>query len=152
MLEKGYKYTESMKDELDYYLYSHQIKTIENIEKYNNLLISTCPNSGKTTSYLILIIDYVLKNKYEKGLKSIIVYPDKDSLKKDIDKIIKNSNIEIGLILEESLKHDSKNIIENKDILIKSPPEILIVDPMSLDKLLVIPDNRKIFQKKLKII
>jgi hypothetical protein len=39
MLEKGYKYTESMKDELDYYLYSHQIKTIENIEKYNNLLI-----------------------------------------------------------------------------------------------------------------
>jgi hypothetical protein len=56
------------------------------------------------------------------------------------------------LILEESLKHDSKNIIENKDILIKSPPEILIVDPMSLDKLLVIPDKRKIFQKKLKII
>jgi superfamily II DNA/RNA helicase len=133
MLEKGYKYTESMKDELDYYLYSHQIKTIENTEKYNNLLISTGPNSGKTNSYLMLIIDHVLKNKYEKGLKSIIVYPDKDSLKKDIDKIekiIKNSNIEIGLILDNPLKHNSKNIIENKDILIKSPP-----------------DERKIFKK-----
>ena len=151
MLEKRYKYTESMKDELDYYLYSHQIKTIENIEKYNNLLISTGPNSGKTTSYLMLIIDHVLKNKYEKGLKSIIVYPDKDSLKKDIDKIekiIKNSNIEIGLILDNPLKNNSKNIIENKDILIKSPPDILIVDPMSLDKLLVIPDERKIFKKE----
>lgn len=55
-------------------LYSHQVEAMDLLAKGRNLVVATGTGSGKTESYLLPILDSILKDP-SPGLRAIIVYP-----------------------------------------------------------------------------
>ena len=58
-----------------YNLYEHQVKAITLGNEGKDFIVTTGTGSGKSLTYLGTIFNYLLKNKPEKGVKAIIIYP-----------------------------------------------------------------------------
>ena len=58
-----------------YKLYTHQEKAIRVAQSDQNYVLTTGTGSGKSLTYIIPIVDHVLKAGSGKGTKAIIVYP-----------------------------------------------------------------------------
>jgi len=56
-------------------LYSHQEEAIKNILKGRHTIVASGTGSGKTEVFFIPIIDYLIKNRGQKGVKALIIYP-----------------------------------------------------------------------------
>ena len=64
----------------DRQLYAHQVKAIRKVVKGQNLVVSTGTGSGKTETFLIPILDYLLKEQdsgtlNEPGVRALLLYP-----------------------------------------------------------------------------
>ena len=56
--------------------FQHQIQALEAAVAGRDLFVSTGTGSGKSLSYIIPVVDYILKHPEQKGsIKAIIVYP-----------------------------------------------------------------------------
>lgn len=56
-------------------LYRHQVDAIEVARGGHNFVVTTGTGSGKSLTYIIPIVDYVLRKGSGNGIKAIIVYP-----------------------------------------------------------------------------
>ena len=56
-------------------LHKHQEDAIRTAQSGKNYVLTTGTGSGKSLSYIIPIVDFVLKNGSGKGVQAIIVYP-----------------------------------------------------------------------------
>ncbi|MDX1809186.1 MAG: DEAD/DEAH box helicase [Sulfurospirillaceae bacterium] len=144
-------------------LYYHQQEVIEkSIINNQNIIISTGTGSGKTLSFLIPVINYILKNKTH-GVKAIFLYPmnalANDQLK-DLRIRLKNlPNITFGRYTGET-QYSEKDAIEtyrsqnieilenekkSREELLKNPPDILITNYSMLEFLLLRPKDNVLF-------
>jgi len=133
--------------------YDHQYKafkrlntTNENIPK--STLITTGTSSGKTECFLYPILDFCHKNNHRSGIKVIILYPMNalatDQAKRLAEAIhndpLLKGKITAGLFIGEG-KDKAKyptgmgenHIIENRDSILDSPPDILLTNFKMLD-------------------
>jgi len=56
-------------------LYKHQVKAIDIARGGDNHVVTTGTGSGKSLTYIIPIVDHVLRHGSGKAIKAIIVYP-----------------------------------------------------------------------------
>lgn len=132
--------------------YDHQVKAWYRLSTLNkkpeSTLITTGTGSGKTESFLYPILDYCYKQRKRYGIKVIILYP-MNALATDqaerIAKIIYDDNrlkgkITAGLFIGEGKDNKSfptlmgaKHIIENRETILSSPPDILLTNFKMLD-------------------
>ncbi|MFH1283305.1 MAG: DEAD/DEAH box helicase, partial [bacterium] len=56
-------------------LFKHQVEAIKEGCKGHDFVVTSGTGSGKSLTYLSTIFDYLLRNKENKGIKAIIVYP-----------------------------------------------------------------------------
>lgn len=56
-------------------LYKHQVEAIDIARGGDNYVVTTGTGSGKSLTYIIPIVDHVLRHGSGKGIKAIIVYP-----------------------------------------------------------------------------
>ncbi len=133
--------------------YDHQIKAFRRLTTRNEhdpqpTLITTGTSSGKTEAFLFPILDYCFLHKHQPGIKVIILYP-MNALATDqakrlaetiwVDERLKG-NISAGLLIGEG-KNKAKypkdmgpaNIIENRNAIVDSPPDILLTNFKMLD-------------------
>jgi len=127
-------------------LHRHQELAIRTAAKGNNYILTTGTGSGKSLTYIIPIVDYVLKNNKKRGIKAIIVYP-MNAL----------ANSQMGE-LEKFLNHgypDNRGPVtfarytgqENermKEEIISNPPDILLTNYVMLELILTRPNEKQI--------
>lgn len=56
-------------------LFAHQARALERIQSGQHTIVSSSTGSGKTEAFLLPILDFCLKNRTEKGVKALLVYP-----------------------------------------------------------------------------
>lgn len=133
--------------------YDHQIKAFRRLTtRYDHdpqpTLVTTGTSSGKTESFLFPILDYCYLQRHRPGIKVIILYP-MNALATDQGKRLAETiwgderlkgKITAGLFIGEG-KNKTKypkdmgpaNIIENRDSIVDSPPDILLTNFKMLD-------------------
>ncbi len=146
-------------------LYFHQEEVIKKvIVEQKNIIISTGTGSGKTLSFLLPVIDYILKNPSNNGVKALFLYPMNalvnDQLK-DLRKRLKElSQVTFGRYTGET-KYSKKNALEDyneknieilenerksREEILNSPPDILITNYSMLEFLLLRPKDTILFE------
>ena len=124
-------------------------------------LVATGTGSGKTESFMFPILDYCFRTKHQRGIKAIIIYPMNalatDQAKRFAAAIAKTTallGIRVGLFIggddgQSQTQMSPGNLITDKDILRKNPPDILLTNYKMLDFLLMRPRDQALWQYNL---
>src|SRR4029079_10469668 len=56
-------------------LYRHQLEAIEAARRNVNYVLTTGTGSGKSLTYIVPIVDHVLRRGSGRGIQAIVVYP-----------------------------------------------------------------------------
>ncbi|MGI6286607.1 DEAD/DEAH box helicase [Neomoorella humiferrea] len=129
-------------------LYQHQYQAIEVALRRENYVVTTGTGSGKSMTYLIPIIDHVLKHNPEDGrVRAIIVYPMNalinsqlnaiDSLAKSFNE--RNPGTQFPITYNRYTGQESD---EEKRSIRENPPHILLTNYVMLELMLTRPEER----------
>lgn len=132
--------------------YDHQVKAWQRLstqlEHTKPTIITTGTGSGKTESFLYPILDYCYQNLTRLGIKVIILYPMNalatDQAKRLAEAIYEDNSIRgritAGLFIGEGKNANQypksmgpDHIIENRESILSSPPDILLTNFKMLD-------------------
>lgn len=164
LLSKEFFKLDSEKLPIDLRLYEHQINAIKNIvEKDRSTVVSTGTGSGKTESFLIPILDYLMKEVEsgkikEKGVRAMLIYPMNALVNDQISRLkelLENyTDITFGFFTGDTydIKTDedyrrkynsppSINEIFIRSEMRGSPPNILITNYAMLEHIMIRPEN-----------
>ena len=147
-------------------LYSHQETAIRKVTSGRNIVVSTGTGSGKTESFLIPILDSLMREKeagtLTAGVRVMLLYPlnalANDQLERMRDVLRNYPYITFGTFTGETedtkMEADSKdfgiieriqNEVYDRTTFRKSPPHILITNYAMLEHLLIKPENNSLF-------
>ena len=111
-------------------LYRHQSEAIKIAHRGENYVLTTGTGSGKSLSYIIPIVNYSLKNKSQKGIKAIIVYPlnalansQVEELRRFVDRGYSNEKGPVTFAL-----YTGQETQEEKEDVRANPPDILLTN------------------------
>jgi DEAD/DEAH box helicase domain-containing protein len=133
--------------------YDHQHKAFNRLNTTNDhipqsTLITTGTSSGKTECFLYPVLDYCFKNKNRQGIKVIILYPMNalatDQAKRLAETIWADDRLKgfvtAGLFIGEGKEKKKfptemgeSHVIENRQAIVDSPPDILLTNFKMLD-------------------
>jgi DEAD/DEAH box helicase domain-containing protein len=141
--------------------YEHQFEAFRRLTTFNGhipepVILTTGTGSGKTESFLFPILDYCYMHRNQPGIKAIILYPMNalatdqarrlaeliHSYVDDSGNTILKDQIRAGLFIGEGRDKKKANratrmgeihIIEDRDTLVQSPPDILFTNFKMLD-------------------
>ncbi|EDM25749.1 putative RNA helicase [Lentisphaera araneosa HTCC2155] len=136
----------------DWLAYDHQVKSWHRLSTANRkaqpTIITTGTGSGKTESFMYPVLDYCYRNLSRQGIKVIILYPMNalatDQAKRLAEAIYEDDRLKgkvtAGLFIGEG-KDAGKypktmgadHIIENRESILASPPDILLTNFKMLD-------------------
>lgn len=128
-------------------------------ETAQSTLVATGTGSGKTECFTYPILDHILANPAQRGIKAIILYPmnalASDQARRFAKEIHNNSALEgkvrVGLYVggQESgggsKSMSETGVITNREEMRKSPPDILMTNYKMLDYLLIRQADRGIW-------
>lgn len=150
--------------------YDHQIKSWKRLSSHNKspepTIVTTGTGSGKTESFLYPALDYCFKQQHRLGVKVIILYPMNalatDQAKRLAEAIHEDNRlrgkITAGLFIGEGegpkgefpKTMDEKNIIEHRDTILDSPPDIILTNFKMLDYALMKHNFHKLWVHNLR--
>ncbi|MDN3688235.1 DEAD/DEAH box helicase [Cyclobacterium jeungdonense] len=132
--------------------YDHQVKAWHRLstedKKPEPTLITTGTGSGKTESFLFPVLDYCYHQQNRFGIKVIILYPMNALATDQAERLAEfihqderlKGKITAGLFIGEGKDNKNfpttmgpKNIIENRETILGSPPDILLTNFKMLD-------------------
>lgn len=126
-------------------LHQHQEEAIRIAQSGKNYVLTTGTGSGKSLSYIIPIVDFVLKNGSGKGVQAIIVYPMNalaNSQRGELDKFI-NLGFPDNKGPVTFARYTGQEGDEEKKEIMANPPDILLTNYVMLELILTRPDERK---------
>lgn len=150
-------------------LYVHQERAIENVAAGNNLIVATGTGSGKTESFLLPIIDHLLREEEagtlsQPGVRALLLYPmnalANDQLLRLRQLLANYPAITYGRYTGETLeerdkalqkfrereKHDPPmNELISRVAMRERPPHILLTNYAMLEYLLLRPQDTELF-------
>ena len=155
---------------LDRKLYKHQDLAIRKICLENrNAVVATGTGSGKTESFMIPILNHLLKlkkkNKLHPGVKALLLYPmnalANDQMKRLRELLANEPEITFGIYTGETEEKYSeaydkfvrmhrsqplKNELISREQMKKTPPHILLTNYAMLEYLMLRPEDNVFFQ------
>ncbi|MEN9577764.1 MAG: hypothetical protein RJA70_773 [Pseudomonadota bacterium] len=136
--------------------YAHQLSAFERLSardrKPQNTLVTTGTGSGKTECFLFPILDHCrrARQRDEPGIKAIILYP-MNALASDqaerLAKLLRDPRLDgvsAGLYVGgkgRNAKTGANQLVDDREILRKAPPDILLTNYRMLDFLLMRPED-----------
>lgn len=150
-------------------LYKHQELSIRKIREGRNLIVTTGTGSGKTESFLLPIINYLMGQKVEgslnDGVRALIIYPmnalANDQMKRMRELLANYPDITFGSYTGETEKEDKNALSKymslnsgqkpllneriSRNQMKERPPHILITNYAMLEYLLLRPADNVFF-------
>ena len=125
-------------------LYKHQLEAIEKANEGKNYVITTGTGSGKSLTYIIPIIDHILKEGTGNGIKAIVIYPMNalaNSQQGELDKYLKGEfrdKVRYKVYTGQTKEEDRQDIRDNH-------PDIILTNYAMLELILTRPREAKHF-------
>ncbi|MFJ2731639.1 MULTISPECIES: DEAD/DEAH box helicase [unclassified Streptomyces] len=127
-------------------LHHHQLRAIEAADSRESYVLTTGTGSGKSLSYLIPIINSVLREPKPDGISAIIVYPMNalaNSQKNELERYLRwgvppeqHGAVTFDRYTGQEGKDQKKSVLSRK-------PDILLTNYMMLEYLLTRPEERQ---------
>ena len=124
-------------------LHKHQADAIKIAKTKNNYVLTTGTASGKSLSYIIPIVDLVLRSGSGKGIKAIVIYPmnalansQEGELHKFLNVGYPDSKGPVTFARYTGQEND-----ERRKEIIANPPDILLTNYMMLELIMTRPDE-----------
>jgi superfamily II DNA/RNA helicase len=136
------RYFHNSKTNQPFQFYRHQYQAFLAAQAQQPYVLTTGTGSGKSLSYVVPIIDDILRHPEIKAVRAILVYPMNaliNSQKEEFDKFLKqvpNSHIRVEQYTGQE-KFDRKNEIQ------ENPPHILLTNYVMLELMLSRTHERK---------
>ena len=142
--------------------YKHQLKAFQRLRSTDahqpqHTLVTTGTGSGKTECFLYPILDHCWRVSGERGIKAVLLYP-MNALASDQAKRLAQAlwdderlrgTVSAGLYVGGEGQHgasDRDHLIDKREVLRDSPPDILLTNYKMLDFLLLRPEDRRLWQ------
>ena len=127
-------------------LYRHQLDAVEAASTGDSYVLTTGTGSGKSLSYIIPIVDFVLQNGSGRGIKAIVVYPMNalaNSQHQELHKFINLGYPDLaGPVRFARFTGQEKE--EERHEIRGNPPDILLTNYVMLELLLTRPYDRRL--------
>ncbi|MEZ4218985.1 MAG: DEAD/DEAH box helicase, partial [Myxococcota bacterium] len=124
-------------------LHRHQADAIRIARKGANYVLTTGTGSGKSLSYIIPVVDHVLRNGSGKGIQAIVVYPMNalaNSQEGELRKFLSHGYPD-GRGPVTFRRYTGQESDQEKEAIRQSPPDILLTNYVMLELLLTRPDE-----------
>ncbi len=126
-------------------LYRHQLEAIEAAKRGDNYVVTTGTGSGKSLTYIVPIVDHVLRNNPGQGrIQAVIVYPMNALANSQIEELKKFLHVHYhgpAVTFERYTGQESK---EDRERITENPPDILLTNYVMLELILTRNDEAKI--------
>lgn len=146
----------------DFPPYKHQLSAFRRLysrdgHQPQHTLVTTGTGSGKTECFLYPILDHCWRNRELPGIKAILLYP-MNALASDqarrLAAILHDDErlrgaVSAGLYVGGDGHHgaaDRDHLIDKREVMRSSPPDILLTNYKMLDFLLLRPEDRSLWQ------
>ena len=126
-------------------LYQHQAEAIAVAKSDRPYVLTTGTGSGKSLSFIIPIVDHVLRQGSGHGIQSIIVYPMNalaNSQVEELDKFLKRGLG--GQDVVTYARYTGQEREEEKRRILDNPPDILLTNYVMLELILTRVDERRL--------
>lgn len=130
-------------------LHQHQREAIEIARGGASYVLTTGTGSGKSLSYLVPIVDSVLRQRdagaYRPGVKAIIVYPMNalaNSQRNELEKFLRHGYPD-GTAPVTFERYTGQDREAERAAILANPPDILLTNYVMLELLLTRPDERE---------
>lgn len=132
----------------DLRLHIHQEQAIRLARKDEPYVLTTGTGSGKSLSYIIPAVDYVLRHGSDRGIKAIVVYPMNalaNSQREELDKFL---NRGFGGVepLVSFARYTGQESEQERERILHDPPDILLTNYVMLELILTRIDERALVQ------
>lgn len=131
-------------------LYKHQIDAIQKAGEGKNYILTTGTGSGKSLSYIIPIVNHVLREGTGKGIRAIAVYPTNALVNSQLGELEKYLEIlQPGgkkYIPVTFARFTGQEKPEIKEGIRNNPPDILLTNYTMLEYILTRRTDRKLVQ------
>ncbi len=119
-------------------LHKHQLDAIHAAKSGRNYVLTTGTGSGKSLSYIIPIVDFVLQAPKRKAVKAIVVYPMNalaNSQEKELTKFLCHGYAD-GKGPVTFRRYTGQESDEERQEIIADPPDILLTNYVMLELIL----------------
>ncbi len=125
-------------------LHKHQEEAIRKAKELRSYVLTSGTGSGKSLTYIIPIVDHVLRRGVGKGIQAIIVYPmnalansQNDELKKFLEKGYGEGKSPVSFA-----RYTGQESTEEREAMRANPPDIMLTNYMMLELLLTRREDR----------
>ncbi|UVJ40565.1 DEAD/DEAH box helicase [Arthrobacter sp. CJ23] len=125
-------------------LHQHQADAVEIAARKESYVLTTGTGSGKSLAYIVPIVDRVLREGSGNGIKAIIVYPMNalaNSQMEELSKFLDNGYNGQGPVTFKRYTGQEKG--EERQAILKNPPDILLTNYVMLEYVLTRPEERQ---------
>lgn len=119
----------------------HQTDAFEIANRRESYVLTTGTGSGKSMSYIVPIVDRVLREGSGKGVRAIIVYPMNalaNSQRNELEKFLGKTNPKVSFA-----RYTGQENREEREKTLASPPDILLTNYVMLELMLTRPRERE---------
>src|SRR5690606_15363448 len=127
-------------------LYRHQVEAIQVARGGHDYVVTTGTGSGKSLTYIIPIVDHVLRGGSGNGLEAIVVYPMNalaNSQEGELEKFLKAGFERPPVTFK---RYTGQESLEEKLAIVKDPPDVLLTNYVMLELILTRPQERQLVQ------
>lgn len=141
--------------------YLHQLRAFERLTSRDGhrplaTLVTTGTGSGKTECFLYPVLDHCRRERQrgKQGIKALILYPMNALASDQAERLARElqrpelRGVSAGLYVGGKGSHGEQGptyLVDKRDVLRKSPPDILLTNYMMLDLLLLRPEDRSLW-------
>jgi ATP-dependent helicase YprA (DUF1998 family)/very-short-patch-repair endonuclease len=127
-------------------LYRHQREAILKARENKSYVLTSGTGSGKSLTYIVPIVDHVLRNGMGRGIQAIVVYP--------MNALANSQSEELGKFLEKGYpegkppvrfaRYTGQEKGPERELIRSNPPDILLTNYMMLELLLTRIEDREL--------